>query len=156
MTQKIKFIALFFLFLNFTLIEVETRKISIKTESNKIEATITDKKIKPKKDLIYFWYKSRKIQHTKGNYSGELLHGIYESYYLSGQLYQKGNFNKGLKNKYWTTFDKSGNVINYIKWRNGKDVTKQIKKKVIENEIEVYDFPMDTIVYKKTIKETIK
>lgn len=139
-----------FLFMSF---QKDIRKISVSTENYKIEAFTTSKQIKPKNNLTYYWYKSRKIYNTEGNFSGELLDDKYESFFFSGALHQKGHFNKGLKNGLWFTYDEKGNLIESKKWRNGKEIeSKSIKK----TEEELFNINQDSVVYHKIVKDSIK
>ncbi|TWI94535.1 hypothetical protein JN11_04645 [Mucilaginibacter frigoritolerans] len=101
--------------------------------STKVRITATDKTIvaevnevtevtSPKADLFYFWYYAGGIHSTQGGYSGKLLDGYYNEYYLSKSLKQQGTFKKGLKNGNWKSWNEDGTLKEDILWKNGKVV----------------------------------
>src|ERR1700728_4802757 len=49
-----------------------------------------------KADRIYYWYDNNNIHLSQGGFSGKLLNGLYESYYLDHNLKEQGIFKKGL------------------------------------------------------------
>src|ERR1700712_5297645 len=51
--------------------------------------------------LDYYWVKAGKIYKTEGGYGGKVLDGLYEEYYPNKNLFQQGEFKKGLKDKVW-------------------------------------------------------
>jgi antitoxin component YwqK of YwqJK toxin-antitoxin module len=73
-----------------------------------------------KSDLFYFWYYAGGIHSTQGGYSGKLLDGSYNEYYLSKTLKQQGTFKKGLKNGSWKSWNEDGTLKEDILWKNGK------------------------------------
>ena len=104
-------------------------KIHINTESFSIEThiEINKKKIKIDEHLTYFWYKARKINSTKGGYSGSLLDGGYDKFNKDKKLIQQGNFKRGLKHGVWKSWHENGELkssCNYRKGlKRGKEVT---------------------------------
>lgn len=86
-----------------------------------VKATVfsKEKKFFPDEHLTYHWYASNKIMKTTGGYDGKLLTGLYSSFYLSGNLKEKGVFKKGLKNKEWVTWYENGKINEVTTWRNG-------------------------------------
>jgi antitoxin component YwqK of YwqJK toxin-antitoxin module len=67
----------------------------------------------------YYWYKAQKVMGTQGGSSGQLLHGRYESFYLSKQLCEKGNYEKGLKDGDWYYWRADGSLLKTEQWRRG-------------------------------------
>ena len=82
----------------------------------------TSGKINVKQPLTYFWYSSNKIMDTQGGFDGKVLHGFYTSFYLSGNLKEKGAFKKGLKNGTWTSWYENGKIKENKHWKNGLQV----------------------------------
>lgn len=78
-----------------------------------------NKKIKANTNLTYHWYSSNKIQETMGGYDGKMLHGQYASFYLNGNLKEKGDFKMGLKNGDWTSWYENGKIKDVTSWRKG-------------------------------------
>jgi len=78
----------------------ETYTVYINYPDYSIRANVsnTDKKVEAKETLTYSWYASNKMLQTKGGYEGKILDGPYISFYLSGNLKEKGTFKMGLKN----------------------------------------------------------
>ena len=79
----------------------------------------TAKKIKPKTNKIYYWFKGGLIHNTQSGMTGELLHDKFIKMYHSNQLAEQGTFKKGLKIGLWKTWFTNGMVETTQKWRNG-------------------------------------
>lgn len=71
------------------------------------------------KDKFYFWYKAQGVKWTQGESSGTLLHGEFESFYENDQLYQKGDFKRGLKCGEWMHWREDGSLIFTEVWSKG-------------------------------------
>ncbi|MEX0966886.1 MAG: hypothetical protein WD077_06585 [Bacteroidia bacterium] len=71
----------------------------IKVDLNRLE-----RKIKVQSDLTYYWFQPFAVHHTVGGYSGNLLNGTFASFYPSGALLEKGEFDAGLKEATITGF----------------------------------------------------
>lgn len=78
-----------------------------------------NKKINIDRSITYFWYSSNKIQETMGGVDGKMLHGLYSSFYLNGNLKEKGIFKAGVKNGEWTTWYENGKIKEIITWKKG-------------------------------------
>jgi antitoxin component YwqK of YwqJK toxin-antitoxin module len=111
----------------------KTFKVPLKTAEEKIEIEVdnTDKKITTKSDKTYYWFKSKAVHITEGNYSGRLLHGEYISYFKSNQLKTKGSFVYGLKSGEWVDWDENGKKVSTTYWKSG--LQKEETKKETEN-----------------------
>lgn len=79
----------------------------------------SNKKIKAKADLIYYWYSANKIMETQGGFDGKILDGVYTSFYLSNNLKERGCFKKGLKHGEWVTWFEDGRIHEVRVWKNG-------------------------------------
>jgi len=76
-------------------------------------------------EKYYYWFKTQKVISTQGGSSGSLLNGIFQSFYANNQLYEQGNFDKGLKVGEWKKWDNRGTLVRIENWRNGKLSGKQ-------------------------------
>ncbi len=81
---------------------------------------ITDKEPAARSGIKYYWYKSRQVQASQGDYGGELLDGVYTKYYQGNALAEKGNFNKGKKTGVWKTWHKKGQLSSVLRFKNGR------------------------------------
>jgi antitoxin component YwqK of YwqJK toxin-antitoxin module len=70
-------------------------------------------------DRFYNWYSSNKISETQGGYSGTLLNGQYQEFYLNKNLKVQGVFEKGLKNGIWKEWTEDGILIRSLTWKKG-------------------------------------
>ncbi len=108
----------------------KTRRIPILLENGLkavVEVDNTNKKIKPKAEYTYFWFKSKSILSTEGAYQGDLLHGVYQENYLSKQLKTKGSFKYGLKNGIWRYWNEKGELLKQEKWKKGTEKIEKVK-----------------------------
>lgn len=74
---------------------------------------------RPKARLFYYWYSSNQIHSTEGGFSGRLLNGSYNEFYLSRNLKEQGAFDKGLKNGTWKEWAEDGQLIKTTRWKKG-------------------------------------
>lgn len=72
-----------------------------------------------KQHKFYYWFKSQIVVCTQGAASGQLLHGVFESFCDNKQLSSKGVFLKGLKNGVWTYWNQKGIIIKTETWDYG-------------------------------------
>lgn len=68
---------------------------------------------------LYYWHKAQLVISTQGGSSGQLLHGLFESFYSTKQLCEKGNYSKGLKDGEWDFWRQDGTLIKTEHWVNG-------------------------------------
>lgn len=68
---------------------------------------------------IYYWFSGHEIKTTQGAYSGKLLNGHYEDFYLNKNLKESGWFVKGLKNGLWKRWNQQGVLMEEINWSIG-------------------------------------
>jgi antitoxin component YwqK of YwqJK toxin-antitoxin module len=101
---------------------------------NKVRITEADKTIvaeigpvnslpKAKPNLFYYWYSANLIHSTQGGFSGTLLNGQYNEYYLNKNLREQGTFKNGLKDGTWKTWNEDGTLDKAATWKNGVIVT---------------------------------
>jgi antitoxin component YwqK of YwqJK toxin-antitoxin module len=72
-----------------------------------------------KQHKFYYWFKSQTVVCTQGAASGQLLHGLFESFYDNKQLSSKGIFDKGLKHGVWTYWNQKGIIVKIETWDYG-------------------------------------
>jgi antitoxin component YwqK of YwqJK toxin-antitoxin module len=90
-----------------------------------IRADIAPYKSEPKikNDRYYFWYMNKVIHSTQGGYNGTLLNGHYVAFYPDKNLKEEGNFNRGLKDGEWKTWNQKGELTAVTNWNNGLQLT---------------------------------
>lgn len=121
-----RIILIFLLFISGTLYAqkmpyADLYKVSI-TENNKTIVTEiypVANNPKAKLDLSYYWYSADAIHTTQGGYSGKLLNGQYNEYYLNKNLKLQGTFKNGLKDGVWKSWDEDGKMIETSNWKGG-------------------------------------
>lgn len=80
----------------------------------------TEKKIAPKKDKIYYWFKGGAVHSAQAGIAGTLLHGKYTKTFHSNQLAEQGEFENGLKRGTWKTWHSNGALETTQYWLYGK------------------------------------
>jgi hypothetical protein len=75
--------------------------------------------VKPKEDLIYFWFHYNQVMSTRGGYDGYLLHGEYTSFYVNNNLKEKGIYKNGLREGKWMTWYENGSVKEISWYKHG-------------------------------------
>jgi antitoxin component YwqK of YwqJK toxin-antitoxin module len=96
-------------------------QIRIIDTSQEIRADVLPFKNDPKikNDRYYYWYFNNVIHSTQGGYNGQLLNGHYIAFYPDKNLKEEGNFNKGLKDGIWKTWNRKGDLTNVTTWDEG-------------------------------------
>lgn len=96
-------------------------KIHVKNDHFFVETfiEISQKKIKVNSNLIYYWYKSRSINSTKGGYSGHLLDGNFDKFSLNKKLIEQGTFKRGLKHGIWKSWYQNGELKSRCNYKKG-------------------------------------
>lgn len=89
-------------------------------DDKKVIAYYHTKSVSPENDVFYYWTSKREIHHSKGDYSGMLLNGAYEEFFLSNQLKKKGQFTDGVKDGEWKQWYESGQLQSIYNWSDGK------------------------------------
>lgn len=97
-----------------------TRKITYDQDSQYTFYVIHDpEKVEILKDVEYYWYGDRKIHKSRGTFSGELLHGIYEHQSRDFELKENGRFHLGVKDSIWNTYNNQGELIKRVEYELG-------------------------------------
>src|SRR5690606_26787594 len=76
--------------------------------------------VSPNPLRIYYWYSTNQIRSTQGGYSGKLLNGPYNDFYINKNLREQGTFKNGLKNGRWNSWTEDGTLKESISWRSGE------------------------------------
>lgn len=79
----------------------------------------TEKKVNPKTNKIYFWFKGGLIHNSQAGISGELLHDKFIKMFHSNQLAEQGEFKNGLKVGLWRTWHPNGIIQTTQQWNYG-------------------------------------
>lgn len=112
------------IFITFCLIFVSFQDpYSIKRISDKnfrYEFFTITKKINPKRNKTYFWFKGGLIHQAEFGIAGEVLNGSFKKYFHSNQLAEQGEFNKGLKIGLWKSWHENGKIETTQTWRSGQ------------------------------------
>ncbi len=83
---------------------------------------------------FYYWFKSQVVVCTQGASAGQLLHGLFESFYDNKQLSSRGVFHKGVKHGMWTYWNLDGIIIRTELWDYGVkrgDEKRLVKKNLV-------------------------
>lgn len=97
-----------------------SQKKIIQTDKEKKECSVTAQDVVPDINTVYYWYKSNQIFETKGDYSGDLLHGEFVRYSWSNELLEKGMYDLGVKIGDWKQWYPDGKLKQIEQWRKGK------------------------------------
>ncbi|MDB5012334.1 MAG: hypothetical protein JWQ25_536, partial [Daejeonella sp.] len=72
-------------------------------------------------------YSANEVHATQGGFSGKLLDGVYEDFYLTKNLKERGVFSKGIKTGRWMSWSENGSLNETINWRNGEKAGRYAK-----------------------------
>lgn len=102
--------------------DVLTHKVSCVTGENSFSFCIQLRKADfvPYSESTYFWFDGKNLFQNKGGFSGSLLQGTFEKKTLAGNLVEKGEFNMGLKDGRWLTWDDQGKLSGETNWKKGR------------------------------------
>ncbi|TAJ09147.1 hypothetical protein DMA11_20630 [Marinilabiliaceae bacterium JC017] len=78
-----------------------------------------------KADCYYFYFHHQHINRSKGYFIGKPLDQLYVKHTREGMLLEKGNFKTGLKHGIWQEWYLNGEIKSQAKWRNGMGVGKK-------------------------------
>lgn len=138
----------FFLFFNSLMLSAQkppdySLKHSMKQDGLSMQFTVLDPDKKGvshyDETKTYYWFKAQHVLGTQGGSSGQLLHGLFESFYASKQLYSKGYFTRGLKDGDWFYWREDGSLLRSEHWNAGTPRGEQI------------DYSENGIVRKRTV-----
>jgi len=112
---------LILLFLITPLEEKDTQRKIINSENFNYEFyVLVDQKVKARDGVTFYWYRSREIHTSVGDFGGEVLHGKYEKFYKNSQLAEKGGFEEGLKDGEWKSWYKDGTLKTIENFKKGR------------------------------------
>jgi antitoxin component YwqK of YwqJK toxin-antitoxin module len=96
-------------------------KVHIVDQDKIIQAELLPDSSQPAKKvtLFYYWYSSNHIYETQGSYSGQLLNGTYNEYFIDRSLKVQGQFKNGLKDGIWRRWDDKGIMTELYTWKKG-------------------------------------
>lgn len=98
-----------------------THKIIVNNDKGSVVAYV--KPVKPipvQSDQQYYWFSGNQVNSTQGGYSGKLLNGGYQEFYLNKSLKESGLFSKGVKTGIWKNWTESGQLKADYTWNFGK------------------------------------
>ncbi len=101
--------------------DFDKRKVIVKTDDDIVEAEVYDGVDEPKikNNKTYYWFDHNMIMSSMGGYTGELLHGLFESQYRNYQLKEKGVFKYGLKHGVWRSWYENGSLKHVFSYKKG-------------------------------------
>ena len=102
-------------------------------------------------DCSYYWLSGQSIHVTQGGFSGKLLNGSYESFYLNKNLKESGNFLDGVKIGEWKNWTDQGVLTDQYIWKAGKKNGKYRKFSPEGKEIEYGCYQNDLLHGKQVI-----
>jgi len=92
--------------------------------------------VKTKAPITYFWHRNGQLRSTKGDYSGNILHGNSQEFDKSGRMLEKGAYYYGTKDGEWKSWNRNGDIIRLEKWNRGfliRRISYDLPKSTIEN-----------------------
>lgn len=107
-----------FLLVSFSDISLKKR---ISDTHFRYEFYTSDEAVKAKPGRTYYWFKGGAIHTSENGISGEPIHDLFEKFYLTNQLAEKGYFKYGLKNGKWQTWYENGVLSSETDWSNGQE-----------------------------------
>lgn len=70
-------------------------------------------------DRYYYWFAGNGVHVTQGGYSGKLLNGNYQDFYMNKGLKESGVFDEGLKKGVWKNWTAEGVLKDEFSFKNG-------------------------------------
>jgi hypothetical protein len=129
-------------------------KIIVNYNEHMVVAFTKPVKNKPAyRDQDFYWFSGQTINHTRGGYSGKLLNGKYEDFYLNKSLKSSGWFNQGLKAGSWRNWDEKGNLTDEYSWSKGKKNGKYFKFDLSGKQTESGKYKNDLLNGKQTLTQ---
>lgn len=69
--------------------------------------------------VMYYWFKGGAIHQSESSFSGQVLDGKFEKFFLNTQLAEQGLFKLGLKHGLWYSWHQNGKLAEEATWRSG-------------------------------------
>lgn len=108
----------------------------ISDKEYRYEFYTSDKKITPKKNKTYYWFKGGLIHEAQGGVAGDLLDDKFIKMYHNNQLAEQGEFNNGLRIGLWKTWHQNGVLASTTEYSKGLRSGKYSKYNEIGNLVE--------------------
>ena len=100
--------------------QADVVQLAFKTDSSSVVTHYTYKqKLVKNEQATYHWVRLRETKSSVGGYSGYLQHGEFISYYLDGEIQQKGEFEYGLKHGTWKSWRTDGKFESRYAYKKG-------------------------------------
>lgn len=113
---------------------LQNRKVTVNYPDHTVTAYLKPvQAIATDSQLSYTWFSGHYIRITQGGYSGRLLHGYYQDFYLSKNLKEAGGYKNGLKEGVWKSWNEEGLLKEEVKWKHGLKHGKQLLYPGIKN-----------------------
>jgi len=93
----------------------------------------------------YYWFSGNQINTTQGGYSGKLLNGKYQDFYLNKNLKEAGWFDKGLKSGLWKSWTENGILKDEYTFNAGAKNGDYVKYDTIGKVFEKGSFKQDLL-----------
>lgn len=75
--------------------------------------------LKTNPHVTYAWQRNGQLRSTRGDFSGNILHGNFQEFDKSGRMLEKGNYYYGAKDGEWKSWNRDGEIIRLEKWDRG-------------------------------------
>jgi antitoxin component YwqK of YwqJK toxin-antitoxin module len=75
--------------------------------------------LKTNPHVTYAWQRNGQLRSTRGDFSGNILHGNFQEFDKSGKMMEKGNYYYGAKDGEWKSWNRNGEIIRLEKWDKG-------------------------------------
>jgi len=103
--------------------EIGNYQVDLGNSKADFHVLMWERGMKTKKEKIYASYSNNKIHFSQGVIAGKPLHGKYKEVGVDGELLVSGGFHKGLKNGYWTTYNKDGDLLSDLTFKEGDTIS---------------------------------
>jgi hypothetical protein len=114
----------------------------------------SDKKVTPKKNKTYYWFKGGLIHEAQGGIAGDVLNDKFIKMYHNNQLAEQGEFKNGLRVGEWKTWHQNGVLASTKEYSKGLRCGKYSKYNERGNLVENGKFRSDLKTGKWTNAES--
>ena len=103
--------------------EIGNYQVELENAKADFNVLMWEQGMKTKKEKVYASYSNNNIHFAQGVIAGKPLHGKYKEVGINGELLVVGEFNKGLKNGYWTYYNTEGRLLSDLTYKQGDTAT---------------------------------
>lgn len=92
--------------------------------------------LKTNPHITYAWHRNGQLRSTRGDFSGNILHGSYQEFDKSGRMLEKGTYYYGTKDGEWKSWNRNGEIIKFEKWNKGflnNRTSYELSRCIVEN-----------------------